>query len=177
MSLSINKTISSFLSAEKVSKNRWLLNAIHRLSKSLPAHLKFYTYQQKVTFIESRLENSIQTRYSELFNVVKENFALDLIPDYDSKVNKTFTLTATSSSFRFIKNFSFGDIMSIDMMVMDLTESSFRLVALFRKQKKIYAIGEQHLIYKGINQESYKMPSEMYNVLNIIAVKLKDLEN
>lgn len=172
--MNLKKTINNFLYEQDYYTKKGF---VKKLQKILPQSTKIFTYRTIVTFALTTQEMNVShSKIAELFGVTRELFGLEQIPNFKEDIGKKYLLKTRTASFQYLKDFHFGEEMTIKMFVTNLTRISYDLVAGFYMDNDLRTVGIQKIIYNNMLGKPIKMPDAFINMLGLIELQLVDLD-
>ena len=172
----IKYKMSKVALSDSVIKNRKVIRALTKLMRKVPAWFKSYEYERRVTFSMTTEEQNVShAKFPELFGVIRENYAIDLLPDFRKDIGTKYLLKTRSASYLYLKDFHFGDTISMKMFVTEVNDVGYTLVCLFLKGNEICTIGEQKIVYAGVNNMPQKMTPGMKFIYEAIKVTEEEI--
>jgi acyl-CoA thioesterase FadM len=135
-----------------------------------------YDFEEIVTFhLTTQEQNVNHAKIPELFGIARERFGFDNIPDFQEDLGEKYLLKTRSANYLYLKDFYFGEKLTIKMFVADIDEVSFTLIGLFFSKSILKTIGEQKIIYANMNNMPERMPTSFKNVFESVLIPLDSL--
>ena len=174
----LKKGLAFFIQNKSIIQNKKLLKVILNASKYLPANFKMYHFETIVTFhLTTQEQNVNHAKIPELFGIARERFGMDNIPNFQAEGGRKYLLKTRSANYLYLKDFCFGEKITIKMFVADIDDISFTLIGLFLSNGTLKTIGEQKIIYANMNNMPERMPIAFKSVFETVLIPIDSLEN
>lgn len=131
-----------------------------------------YEKEFRITFADTNAEGNVsQFEYAKYFGIVRELFAMDLVPNFMEDVGQKYLLKTCSASYEYKRDFFFGDTMLIRLRVGMVTASSLTLEADFINPATgaIHARGVQEIVYTDLKGIPRRIPGDLVKLLKATA--------
>lgn len=173
MKTRFKREAAKLLKIDPVSQSPALLKKVRALTKLLPDGFKSFSQEITVTFNYTTEEKNVNhSVFPQLFGQVRELMGFVTFPGFKEEVGVKYLLKTRWANYIYLRDFMFGDVMRIDMIVTDVEEVSFNLVAMYTKNGELHTLGEQKIIYTNMEGKPIKMPDWFRTCLVAIQVKL-----
>jgi acyl-CoA thioesterase FadM len=174
----IKKSLATFLQLETITRNKKLVKKLMHFSKLLPTSFKLYEFETTITFhLTTQEQNVNHAKIPELFGIARERFGLDNIPNFKTDIGTKYLLKTRTANYQYLKDFYFGEKMTIKMFVADIDDVSFTLIGLFFSDNTLKTIAEQKIIYANMNNLPERMPTSFKNVIESALIPLEKFLN
>ncbi|MBN1472521.1 MAG: acyl-CoA thioesterase [Syntrophaceae bacterium] len=131
-----------------------------------------YEKEFRITFADTNAEGNVSHyEYAKYFGIVRELFAMDLVPNFMEDAGHKYLLKTCSASYEYKRDFFFGDTMLVCLRVNGVTASGLTLEADFINPKTgvIHASGVQEIVYTDLKGIPRRIPGELMSLLRTIA--------
>jgi acyl-CoA thioesterase FadM len=134
-------------------------------------HAFQYEKEFRITFADTNAEGNVSHyEYAKYFGIVRELFAMDLVPNFMEDAGHKYLLKTCSASYEYKRDFFFGDTMLVCLRVGGVTASGLTLEADFINPKTgvIHATGIQEIVYTDLRGIPRRIPGELMSLLKAV---------
>lgn len=159
------------MKSEYIIKNKKAVKFLNNISRQIPDYFKFFDYKTTVTFhLTTQEQNVNHAKIPELFGIAREYFGLEMIPDFKQDVGSKYLLKTKTANYNYIKDFRFGEEITVRIFVTEVDDVSFSLIGLFISENNLKAIGEQKIVYADMSNKPQRMPAPFKNMIETICI-------
>lgn len=122
----------------------------------------------RITFAETNAEgNMSHYEYAKYFGIVRELFAMDMVPNFIEDAGRKYLLKTRNASYKYMRDFFFGDMMTVRLRLGELNKASLKLEAEFINSDTnvVHATGVQEIVYTDLKGMPRRIPDELISFL------------
>lgn len=166
--MKIKKVLNDYLYENEFYTRKSFINSLQKIINKLPESVKTFKHDLQITFSLTTQEMNVNhSKFPELFGVTRELFAIEYIPNFKNEVGIDYLLKTRNASYFYLKDFHFGDKMTIKMALTELTDVSYNLVAGFFCGEELRTVGFQKIVYTDMEGKPIRMPKNLKHMLSL----------